>query len=98
MRGSGRSAIVLSGSLAMIGSVLPRWQFRRTDRRVLPQWQCDIERMLPEKQGGTERVLPERLARPISQACTSIAVHPAVQVLGPRPARLEQMLQNISCR
>ena len=51
--------------------------------------------MLPEKQGGTERVLPERLARPISRACTSIAVQPAVQVLGPRPARPEQMLQKI---
>ena len=88
MGGSGRSAIVLSGSLAMIGSVLPRWQCnierispertegychsgsaisrgyrrtsrrvlpqwrcRRTDRRVLPQWQCDIERRLPERPG-----------------------------------------------
>ena len=49
--------------------------------------------MLPEKQGGTERVLPERLARPISQACTSIAVQPAVKMLGPRPAHLQQMLQ-----
>ena len=24
---------------------------RRTDRRVLPQWQCDIERMPPERPG-----------------------------------------------
>ena len=53
-----------------------------------------VPRVLPEKQGGTERVLPERLARPISQACTSIAVQPAVKVLGPRRAPLQQMLQN----
>ena len=42
MGGSGRSAIVLSGSLAMIGSVLPRWQ-------------CNIERISPER---TERYCP----------------------------------------
>ena len=47
-----------------------------------------VPRVLPEKQGGTERVLPERLASPISQACTSIAVQPAVKVLGPRRAHL----------
>ena len=45
-----------------------------------------VPRVLPEKQGGTERVLPERLARPIPQACTSIAVQPAVKVLVPRRA------------
>ena len=39
MGGSGRSAIVLSGSLAMIGSVLPRWQ-------------CNIERISPERTEG----------------------------------------------
>ena len=38
-------------------------------------------RILPEKQCGTERVSSERLARPISQACTRIAVQSAVQVL-----------------
>ena len=31
-------------------------------------------RILPEKQCGTERVPSERLARPISQACTRVAV------------------------
>ena len=39
MGGSGRSAIVLSGSLAMIGSVLPRRQ-------------CNIERISPERTEG----------------------------------------------
>ena len=39
MGASVRSAIVLSGSLAMIGSVLPRWQ-------------CNIERISPERTEG----------------------------------------------
>ena len=43
----------------------------------------------------TRRVSPEHLARPISQACTGIAVQPAVKVLGPWRAPLQQMLQNI---
>ena len=43
MGGSGRSAIVLSGSLAMIGSVLPRWQ-------------CNIERISPGRTKGTATV------------------------------------------
>ena len=41
----------------------------------------------------TRRVSPEHLARPISQACTGIAGQPAVKVLGPRRAPLQQMLQ-----
>ena len=43
----------------------------------------------------TRRVSPENLARPISQACTGIAVQPAVKVLGPSRAPLQQMLQNV---
>ena len=53
-------------------------------RRVLPQWQCSIE-----------RIPPRRLARPISQACAGIAVQPAASVLVPWRAHLQQMLQNI---
>ena len=41
----------------------------------------------------TRRVPPEHLARPISQACTGIAVQPAVKVLGPWRAHLQQMLK-----
>ena len=41
----------------------------------------------------TRRVSPEHLARPISQACTGIAVQPAVKVLGPWRTHLQQMLQ-----
>ena len=55
-----------------------------------------VPRVLPEKQGGTERVFPERLARPISQACTRIAVRPAVKVLGP-PASPSNKAQKMSC-
>ena len=61
----------MSGSLAIIGSVLQgtatvvavqyREDIAGTYWKVLPQWQCDIERIPPEKQGDTERVLPERL-------------------------------------
>ena len=51
--------------------------------------------ILPEKQCGTERVPSERLARPISQACTRIAVQPAVQVLASSRAPLQQMLKNL---
>ena len=40
-----------------------------------------VPRVLPEKQCSTVRVPPERLARPISQACTRIAVQPEVLVL-----------------
>ena len=57
----------MSGSLAIIGSVLQgtatvvavqyREDIAGTYWKVLPQWQCDIERIPPEKQGGTERVL-----------------------------------------
>ena len=60
MGGSGRSAIVLSGSLAMIGSVLPRWQ-------------CNIERISPGRTKGTATVAVryrEEAAR------TSGAAHP----------------------
>ena len=53
-------------------------------RRVLPQWQCSIE-----------RIPPRRLARPISQACAGIAVQPAASVLVPWRAHLQQMLQKI---
>ena len=49
-----------------------------------------VPKVLPEKQCGTERVLPERPARPISQACTRIASQPAVPVLVPWQAHLEQ--------
>ena len=52
-------------------------------------------RIPPEKQCGTERVPSERLARPISQACTRIAVQPAVQVLASSRAPLQQMLKNL---
>ena len=55
----------MSGSLAIIGSVLQgtatvvavqyREDIAGTYWKVLPQWQCDIERIPPEKQGGTER-------------------------------------------
>ena len=39
-----------------------------------------------EAECNTRRVSPENLARPISQACTGIAVQPAVKVLGPSRA------------
>ena len=51
--------------------------------------------ILLEKQCGAERVPSERLARPISQACTRIAVQPAVQVLASSRAPLQQMLKNL---
>ena len=38
--------------------------------------QYSTKRILPQKQCGIERVLPDGLARPISQACTRIAVQP----------------------
>ena len=41
----------------------------------------------------TRRVPPEHLARSISQACTGIAVQPAVKVLVPSRAHLQQMLK-----
>ena len=44
----------------------------------------------------TRRVSPEHLARPISQACTGIAVQPAVKVLGPRRAPRTK-LKKMSC-
>ena len=53
-------------------------------------WRYSTKRVLPEKQCGTERVPPERLARPIFQACTRIAVQPAVQVLVSLRVHLEQ--------
>ena len=45
------------------------------------------------KSSGIERVPSERLARPLSQACTRIAVQPAVQVLASSRAHLQQMLK-----
>ena len=42
----------------------------------------------------TRRVPPEHLARPISQVCTGVAVQPAVKVLVPSRAHLQQMLKN----
>ena len=76
MRGSGRSAIVLSGSLAMIGSVLQgtatvavqyREDIAGTYRRVLPQWQCDIGRISPDVPKGTSaQSLLEALVAQIS--------------------------------
>ena len=76
MKGSGRSAIVLSGSLAMIGSVLQgtatvavqyREDIAGTYWKVLPQWQCDIERISPDVPKGTSaQSLLEALVAQIS--------------------------------
>ena len=44
-------------------------------------WRYSTKRVLPEKQCGTEKEPPERLARPISQARTEIAVQPEASVL-----------------
>ena len=53
-------------------------------------WRYSTKRVLPEKHCGTERVPSERLARPIFQACTRIAVQPAAQVLVSLRVHLEQ--------
>ena len=81
------------GSIANTGSIK-----RFLESGCSSSWRQDqysTKRVLPEKQCGTGRVPPERLARPISQACTRIAVQPEVQVLVSWRAHLQSVLKNL---
>ena len=66
----------LRGGLELRSSIRRRYHWYST-QGTAGKAECD-----------TRRVSPEHLARPISQACTGIAVQPAIKVLVPWRAHL----------